>query len=247
MSYVISNRFKTLSVAMLLLGAVTAGYAYSTRLVQQRRHGAVAFTLTSRQTATPADGTPAGTITEVRYQKSDGTWKQVRTYFGPDGKMLKEDIAFGQVGRGVFHVDEENKALQFLSQMEAVPVNRAGYDRHKDEKFVREEMVLGYRTEVLRFAKNDGSSYMEEYYAPALGGLAIKTVTVNSRGTSVKEPVQIQLGEPPESEFIVLPGWPVRYDFYQDKIRTAEERGEHETVKQMREVLQRERERNPHE
>lgn len=240
MSYILSNRFKTLSISIFLLGAVTAGYAYSMKLAQQRR-AAVAFTMTSKQTATLVDGTAAGGITEVRYQRSDGSWKLVRTYFGPDGKMLKEDIGFGQTGRGVFHVGKENKALQFLSQMEAQPINKVAYDRHKDEKFVREDIVLGYKTEVLRFTQDDGSGYTDEYFAPALQGLPIKSVTVNSRGTSVNEPTQIKLGEPPESEFTSLSDWPVKYDFYQDKIRTAEGRGEHETVKQMREVLQQQR------
>jgi hypothetical protein len=176
MSYIFSNRFKTLSITVFLLGAVTAGFAYSVKLAQ-RPKPAIGFTITSRQTAALVDGTPAGSITEVRYQKSDGSWKQVRTYFGPDGKMLKEDIGFGQSGRGVFHVDKENKALQFLSQMEVQTVNKAAYDRHKDEKFVRDDTVLGYKTEVLRFTQDDGSGYTDKYFAPALQGLPIKSGT----------------------------------------------------------------------
>ncbi|HEX5884310.1 MAG TPA: hypothetical protein VFY67_07175 [Pyrinomonadaceae bacterium] len=37
----------------------------------------------------------------MRYQRSDGSWKQVSTYTSPDGKVKKETIGFGLMGRGV--------------------------------------------------------------------------------------------------------------------------------------------------
>ena len=206
----------------------------------------VGFTVVSKQTVTPSEGQPPRHgYTEVRYQRSDGSWKQVNTYASPDGKFVKEDIGYGLVGRGVFQADRKNRVLYFLSSMEPESVNLTT-DLRRAENYVRDDSVLGYETRVLRFPSDDGTSYTESYYAPALQNVAIKSVSVSEGGTSVTEAVEIRLGEPPEGEFAGMLDWPVRYDRYEEKIQVLEDRGRRDTAEQMRQLLDRQRQGKPH-
>lgn len=237
MSHTLSKRIRVLSITVFLLGIVTASLAYSINYV--RRPKPVGFTMISTTTFTPSDGSPTRLAgTQVRFQKADGTWKESITYYNHDGTVYKEDTVFGQLGRGVFQVDEEGKALNFLSSMPASAAEIPRPDLRKDQRFVKEELVLGYKTYVLRQPDDDNSGYSASYYAPALANLPIKYITVSSAGTTVSEPVRIEIGEPSDEVFNSTPDLPVKYDHYRDKIQTMEERGHREAAEQMRRDLQ---------
>lgn len=238
-----STRIRALSVVVLLLGIVTAILAYSINQTKKPRPP-IALTMTSRQTVTLTGQAPQSGFTTLRYQRSDGSWKQVSTYTSADGKVKKENIGFGLMGRGVFEVNQRNHALYFLSEMPANPFY-SPKDLRRDERYVRDDSVLGYETRVLRFPADDGSGYIENYYAPALHDLLIKTVSVSEEATSVTEAVQIQLGEPSQDEFSSLPDWPIRYDRFEDKIEAMETEGNKEAAEQMRELLKQERQKHP--
>lgn len=243
MRYLFSKRMKALSIVVFLIGTGTAILAYSINR-EKKLKPAVGFTMFSKQTITHSDGGEAEQgFTEVRYQKSDKSWKQVSTYVSPDGKVKKENITFGQVGRGVFQVDKANKVLHFMSTMDACAA--VATDLRKDEHYVRDDSVLGYETQVLRFTEDDGSGYTDEYCAPDFQNLPIKSVSVSENRTSIIEPVQIQVGEPSEEEFRSLPDWPIRYDRYEAKIQAIENAGNHEGAEQMRQVLKQQRQQKP--
>lgn len=238
-----SGRMKVVSSVVFILGLTTALLAYTLNR-PYKPEPRVGFTMVSEQTVTPSDGTPPQPgFKKVRHQRADGSWNQVSRYASPDGKFAKEDVATGVVGRGVFEVDKKRRVLHFLSALSPDSVGLTT-DLRKDEHYVRDESVLGYETRVLRFPNDDGSGYTERYYAPALQGVALKSVSVGEGGTSVTEAVQVQLGEPAESEF-ALPDWPVEYDRYEQKIEQLEDAGRPGTAEQMRQTLEQKRQNRP--
>jgi len=228
------KRMRLISVTIFVMGAMTASLAYAINYTR-RPNG---FTMTSRQVHTPANGAPVLVADIERYQKSDGSWRLTTTYYNPDGTIRKVDNGFGQLGRGVFQVNEKAMRLNFISPMSAQAHVVSASDMRKDPNFVREESVLGYETFVSRQPEEDGA-YTEVYRAPALQGMPIKIIFNSGAGTTVIEPTRILLGEPSESVFTAMPDYQVNYVDFETKIQAFEESGKHETAEQMRQELQR--------
>ena len=243
MSQTSMKRLRFASVSIFLLGAMTAALAYSIN----HRHSPKppsGFTMIQRQTFTPAEGGKPVLKADIqRYQKSDGSWVLMHTYYLPDGTFDKADKGFGQLGRGVFRVDENSKALSFLSPMAAdQPIFSAdAFTEHmrKNTRFSREEMVLGYKTLVLHSPGEEGA-YDEIYYAPELQGMIIKNVFAYPFGVEVIEPTSIALGEPPDSLF-AKPDYPVDYRHFEKKIEATEKAGNREVAEQLRQQLQKQK------
>jgi hypothetical protein len=235
MKYLFSHKLRVLALAMFGLGVVSASFAYwSNNSSQDAPQG---FTLRSTMITTlKTTGIPMRTGELVRYQRSDGSFKQVTTYYRPDGTISKTDILFGQPNRGVFSVDEKMKAIEFVSGLNKKSIVLSETDLHVGHgNIVREEKVLGYRVLVARLG--DDSSFRELYHAPALMGFQIKTVSVGPAGTLTIEPSKIVVGDPSDSDVTVPSTYLVAYNLYEEKIKTMEERGDSESAKQMREIL----------
>lgn len=233
MRNILFKRMRLISVTIFVMGAMTASLAYAINYTR-RPYG---FTMTSRQVHTPADGAPVLVADIERYQKSDGSWRLTTTYYNPDGTIRKVDNGFGQLGRGVFQVNEKARLLNLISPMSPQARIVSASDLRKDPNFVREDFVLGYETFVSRQPGEDGA-YAEVYRAPALQGMPIKMIFSSEEGTTVIEPTQIALGEPSEIVFTAMPDYQVNYEGFENKIRAIEESGKHETAKQMRQELQ---------
>src|SRR5882762_5902971 len=175
MDFEFSKRFKLLSIVVLVIGVVSAAVAYSFQRANslKLRH-AKGFTIVTKETVTMNDPSmqsepgQADYVITARYQKSDGTWKEVRTAYKTNGTALREAIQFGIPGRGVFQVDKERGVLNFISQMPPkeetsyVPIN----DGHDNKRFSRDDIVQGYKTYVLHYVVAEDGSYEDEYYAP---------------------------------------------------------------------------------
>ena len=241
------RRIKFTSSVLLVVGLVSATVGYSLKRSDGvKRKAAIGFTLVTKETSVPfAVSQPESPMElsyaiSVRQEKPDGSWKGTRTYYRA-GKAFKEDITFGIPGEGVFQADQASANLQFVSSMQpkeetsTVPVR----NYQEDEHFLREDVVQGYRTYVLRFIDQEGG-YMDLYRAPDLNDRTIRRVTVSTRGMSVEEPIQITLGTPGDEVFKHLPKWPVRFERYQQKINSLEDSGVPETVEAMRLQLKRE-------
>jgi hypothetical protein len=181
-------------------------------------------------------------VITTRYQKSDGTWKEVRTAYKSNGKVLRENIQFGIPGQGVFQVDKDQGVLAFISPMP--PKEETSFvaitDGHDHRRFTKDDVVQGYKTYVLHYEVAEDGSYEDEYYAPDLDGYPIKSLKFAPYGSSVSEPVQITLGNPDENVFGSLPNWSVDYDRFKKKIQAIEDDGHHETAEAMRRDLERE-------
>ncbi len=238
------TRFKLVSVGLFVLGLFSATVAVSLHRTNgtKFRH-AKGFTLITKDTTIPFiphqplpdESTYCMT---TRYQRSDGTWKQVRTYYNANGQVVMKDIGYGIPGSGVFKIDKTRGVLDFVSAMP--PVERTSYvpidDGHTQTNFLRDDSVAGYQTYVLRFADHDGG-YTDFYKAPELDGHAIRKVTVSTLGVSITEPIQIKIGDPDNRVFAGLPNWLINYDHFKEKISVMEEAGKHEAAQALRRDL----------
>ena len=117
-------------------------------------------------------------------------------------------------------------------------------DGRDHPNFLKEEVVQGYATYVLRFLDEDGG-YVDLYRAPELNNRTIKMVKVSNSGVAVEEPVQIILSDPDEKIFEHLPNWHVRYGRFEEKIKAIEEGGQPETAKAMRQQMERQIDKSP--
>jgi hypothetical protein len=232
------RKLRVLSVALFLLGLLSVSIAFALQQSNGKRPRR-GFMLVTKQTSVPSDGAQhIGHTIVVRYQKSNGSWRQVRTTRDGEGKTLKRDITVGVPGQGVFKVNKDQAALEFLSSMPPKEVSSyvAIIDGRNDPSYLKDDWVAGYKTYVLRFCGDDGG-YTDLYHAPDLNGHVIKMVAVTPFGISVEEPIEIKIGDPDDRVFGPLPKWLVNYDRFKEKIATLEEKGKHGSAEAMRREL----------
>lgn len=233
------TKLKVISVTVFALGLVSVGLAFSGQQSNGKRPRR-GFVIITKQTSMlinpPRDISQQGgyTIT-TRYQKSDGTWRQVRTSRNAEGKILKKDITVGIPGQGVFKINRDQGTLDYISSMPAKSVTSyvSITDGRNDPSYLKDDWVAGYKTYVLRFFGDDGG-HTDLYFAPDLDGHLVKMVDVTPYGTSIDEPIEIKLGDPDERAFAPLPKWLVKYDRFKEKIATLEEKGKHESAEALR-------------
>jgi hypothetical protein len=245
MEHPVSKKIRLLSISLFVVGVVSGAVAYSL----QRANGiklrpAKAFTIVTKETITlndPKQAQPgqADYVLTMRYQRSDGAWKEEKLSYNSRGEVLKKNTSFGMPDRGVFQVEEGQRKLNFLSSMPPSEVTSsvAITDGHDDPRFSKDEMVLGYKTYVLHYSVDEDGSYEDEYYAPDLDGYPIRTVKVSPHASSITEAIKIVFGEPDESVFSSLPDWTVNYDHFEKKIQAMDDDGQQETAQALRQDL----------
>ena len=237
---------RVLSIALFVTGVVSAVIAYALPQKGPQTRPAKGFTIVTKETIKlndpreQANPLQSDYVTTVRRQKSDGTWKEVRTAYKNDGKVIREHIGFGIPGDGVFQ-DTGKGELEFLSAMPGTEITSRVpiVDGHSDLRFVREEVVQGYNCYVLRYEVDKDGLYEEEYYAPELDNYAIRSVKVAPYGVSTTEMVQLTLGNPADDVFTSIPKKPVKYDAFKNKMKALEDDGKHEAADAMRRDLER--------
>jgi hypothetical protein len=252
MNKTVSRRIRVLSIALLVTGVVSAVIAYALPPKGPKTKPARGFTIVTKETIKlndpkeQAKPQQSDYVITVRNQKSDGTWKEVRTAYKTDGKVIREHTTFGIPGNGVFQ-DSGKGELEFLSAMPSTEVTSFVpiVDSHSDPGFVREEVVQGYNTYVLHYEVDKNGSYEEEYYAPELNNYPIRSVKIAPYGVSTTEIVQITLGNPPDNVFTSVPRGTVKYDAFKNKMQALEDDGKHEAVDAMRRDLDRQLSKAP--
>lgn len=146
----------------------------------------VGYTITWRATVRSDDGKTIEAFTQTRHVSADDAWRNVKTF--PNGSTQE---SFASQGRGIFTVDDDEKALTRIGSYHRSPNPQS--IRHS-KKYLRTEQVLGYDAYVLR---EEGPGVTAEvYYAPALNGDVIKQVVTKPGSTMTLEPGSITLGEP---------------------------------------------------
>jgi hypothetical protein len=250
MQYLLSRKMHIISTTVFLIGLASFGLAYYSASFAKRPKSVQGFTMISRQSFTPNNGEKTIlTGTHVRYQKQDGSWKLVNTYFKSDGTVRNTDSGFGAPDIGVFRVDEGKKQLDFLSSMEVAPQESELLMTHEqalrsDPRFIKEDEVMGYKTLVLRLPGQDESEFTDIYYAPVFRGIALKRVIVSKIGVETIEPLSIEVGEPDTAVFSSAPDYPVNYDKFNKKIETMEKMGNMEAAEGLRKQLNQQKSRS---
>ncbi|MCA1565772.1 MAG: hypothetical protein LC803_09070 [Acidobacteria bacterium] len=198
-----------------------------------------AFTITLTRTTSTPDGQSRLLQTSKRYQRADGAYKIVHTFPGRGGAADRVEIVLGLAGLGAFRLDEEQRRLIFISPMvEEQPEDVETYLRD-DPRFNREENVQGQHSIVWRTSTPRDAGFIEEYRAPALGGLLIKRVEESARGRQALETTEIEMAEPAASLFHDLYQYPADYTRYEQSIEQAERAQQRDTARVMRELLRR--------
>lgn len=204
-----------------------------------------AFTVSSSRTVTRENGQTLRRSRVQRFQRSDGIYKLVQTFYPADGGKERVQTYFGFIGLGVFCLDEAGRRLIFTGPQIEESIADIEQFLRAHPQFAREESVAGIRTIVWRQPGEDGpEDFFEEYRAPSLGGLVIKTVKVSGPEREVFEPTEIQMGEPPASLFSELLSCWSDYSFYERRVQEAQKHNEPDAAF-MRQLLERMRRARP--
>jgi hypothetical protein len=250
---VLNSHLKIIGLSALILALVVAALALggSARKSSPLAEGVApqtsipSFTLTTSRTITPANARERLMTTTQRFQRSDGIYKLVQTFYAPDGTAKQSQTYFGFINLGVFRVDESNKRLVFTGPLiDDRPANVEQFLRNH-EQFIREESIAGVTVMVWRQADADPEEFREEYRAPSLGGLLIKTVKVSAGERETTEPTSIQMGEPPPNLFDELLSYRADYSSYERRVEQAEKKNDREMALLMRQLLERMRTARP--
>lgn len=236
------STFRAVAIVVLVGGIVSAAFSYVLRKpIPTALHRRKGFTMRSKNISSPPwDHKPfekeIASSESVRYQRSDGTFKEVRKYFNNKGVLVKKDLTLGIPGQGVFALRDPKGPLIFLSSFPTnIPVV-ADPSGHSQRNFVREDVVHGHSVFVLGFHETDGG-YVEMYCAPDLNDEVLRTVMESPGGCSVEEVTELVEGDPDNSVFGPLPNLLVSYDLFKWQIANAEEAGNHEVAEGMRQQL----------
>lgn len=197
-------KLKGILITLLFLFSLgTAGYIVGRAPHSESKQG---FTLHIAITDYRSDGSgPILNATKVRYHKGDGSWKMETTY--PNGRV---DVGFGQMGRGVFHVDEKNNRLDYVSGLSARDVTEDS--RRERQGYVGEETILGYKTLHFHSVSEETGESLDSYLCPALQGYPVKVVSTSKNGAkNIYEVTQVTLGEPS----FTVPDYPVDMTHYE--------------------------------
>lgn len=234
----LSAKHRTISLTVFFLGVATVTFAYFTSQ-PTANYVSTGFTLTSRMTFIPAGSNTAQiTGSRVRYQKSNGSFKQITTYLKADGTPDKTITLVGVLGRGVFEFADNAQNMEFISPMRAqIPImSEAEIRNTHHHNMLRDEVVLGHKTLVVRLPGETSKAFTELYHAFALQDFPIKTVNLTYAGVLTIEPTKIELGEPSQND-LALPNLRVSYERFEQKIEAMESSGRHDTAETMRQQL----------
>lgn len=213
-----------------------------------------AYTITSTQTFTPrGDESSVEKATIIKYQRADGSYASVTTRL--DAKDTGEGsaqesandpvIRLGVPGQGVFVVDDKGKRLQLVSPLVDEKIEDVEKLLRNDPNFMKEDMVLGYRTLVLRQPNNSSVKYTEWHYAPQLRGAILKTVVVTPVGMQTTEATEIKTGEPDPASFGVLLTHTVDSTHYEKQIAVLEAKSDDDIARGMREDIRQAKDPKP--
>lgn len=181
---------KALFIGLLFVGSLTAA-AFIMAKIRPPAQNTQGFSLVIKVVEYPADGSaPWIDAIKVRNHKANRDFRLQTTY--ANGRV---DVGFGQMGRGVFHVDENNKRLNYFSGMS--PRDLSDTKMRSLEGFVAEETFLGYKVFHYRIVTEETGEVTDSYICPALQGYTVKTVSTSRNGAkSILEVVQVIPGEP---------------------------------------------------
>jgi hypothetical protein len=194
------------------------------------------FTMVAVEVWQPVEGPPLRRAQRTFYSRSDGTFATVVISYDKDGEVSNRDMTVGELGRGLFRVNEAERKLVFIAPLPEDATSPFPDDLKSHRNYHGEDTVLGYRTVILRKQQKD--FYTDLYYAPDLKSI-IKTVTVSAAGTTTVEPNLITPGPVSSLVFASLASWSIDTSLYSTKLEEVEQvAGETEAASELRRHLQ---------
>ena len=227
-----------LAVGVFLLGIATTAVGFYVRHRRQKELSVTAFSMSSTyQIFKVGVSKPLLNARIKRLQRSDGTWKEMTTYYSESGATEGQTTILGITGRGVFKINDEKQRLFFLSpKYHAVHEVNAEQMRSSGQ-FVRDDVLLGYPVVVQRTPGGDGG-FTEFFLAPSLGGTLLREMDRNRDGSfALIDADEITLGEPTDADFGPVPNYVVDYTVYERFIRDAGTNGQVDLARKMQLVL----------
>lgn len=227
--------FKFVAVVVFLVGVAAVAVSYNKMAAKTKGSDKPSPSVKAvySQTYTPAGGSSVLQARMERWQKADGSWKETTTNYGKDGSVIDTRDKYAVNGRGLFAVSEKEKQLQYLGQRpEVVPAfSEEGF--RKGPNFAGEGSLLGFRTLIERI-KEDGGDSTEFHRVPELNGLIVKIVSTSADGAkTVIEATDLKITEFSDSEYGVIPDYPIAYDSYEKAISSTKNNGNPEAAKEM--------------
>ncbi|MCA1604433.1 MAG: hypothetical protein LC775_02900, partial [Acidobacteria bacterium] len=184
----------------------------------------------------PSEGRPFRKVERTFYRRSDGTFATVVVSYDKDGTASNRETIVGELGRGLFRVNETEKKLIFIGPLPPDATSPFSEDLRANPNYHGEDSILGYRAVILRKQQKD--SYTDLYYAPDLRSI-IKTVTVSQAGTATVEPRLITLGPINDPLFASLAAFSIDTTLYSKKLEKVKQvQGETETANRLRQQMQ---------
>lgn len=226
---------KPVAVIIFLLGLVAFVISYRNPSAQTIGSGKAmpSFTATYSQTFTPSGSERPWVQSRIeRWQKSDGSWKEITTDYDKEGVTIGTYTKYAVNGRGLFRIAENDKQLRFLSARPDVIPAFSQESFRKSPNFSGESAVVGYKTLIERITQEDGST-TEFHHAPELNGLVMKIISTSEAGITVIEATEIQIRTISDSEYGVMPDYPVVYDSYKNASDSTRANGNPDAAKEM--------------
>ena len=229
--------FSLVAVLILGLGLAAAGigltvkHRYDNSKHENHITNRTPYTMTRTKTLYPNGGTPFLKAVFTRFQKSDGSFKEIIQTYKPDGTPGETGTLIGVASRGVFSVNEATKTLVFQSQKDHVfhLLNEKAM-KENTATYLGEKTILGFRCLGQRDPEDT-----ETYISPELGFPLLETIT-GSTDRVVTEAIRVDLGEPADFQ---LPDYRVDYTRYENRIANMEKEGRPDLAKQMKGIEER--------
>lgn len=194
------------------------------------------FTMVALEVFQPVEGPPLRRAERTFYSRSDGTFATVVVSYDKDGEVSNREITVGELGRGLFRVNQAAKKLVLIAPLPEDASSPFPDDLKSHRNYYGEDSVLGYRTVILRKQQKD--FYTDLYYSPNLKSI-IKTVIVSAAGTTTVEPNLIIPGPVNSSVFATLASLSIDTSLYSKKLEKVEQvAGETGAASELRKHLQ---------
>jgi len=224
--------------AMALTPAVrlaVSGVSHSST-TQTQSGGSIDFTMVALEVFQPAQGSPLQRAERTFYSRSDGTFATVDVSYDKDGTVSNRETIVGELGRGLFRVNEAEKRLILIAPLPQDANSPFTTDVRSNRDYHGDDSILGYRTVILRKPRKD--SYTDLYYSPELKSI-IKTVTVSQAGTTTVEPRLISLGPINSALFASLAAFSIDTSVYRKRLEKVEQiQGETGSANELRKQIQ---------
>ena len=227
------KKLRFFSILILIIGVFVFSLAMAKR-DKDKVYKPTGYIIVSTETVTRPGGEPTLVNVWTRAVKKTGEWKEIIMGYTGNGNTQLQEVSGGADGVLKSHGSHNH----FLSAWTPNPEEYYSTRFLKTSpEFVREEMVMGYKTYVLRSGPHADGSYTDRYFSPKIGSPQIKTVDYRpDEGMRVIESVSITIGEPPD-DLVTAPQKPIIFDGLKDKIKQLEEAGRHDLAEGWRQQL----------